>query len=161
MCCFLNETLYILFWFSTCRFRNIGNQDTRVRPYTRAWFFPIFNLCHTLWSKIIWFLNPLSNENFRKYFPVKQKRNTERSLNSAEIRIFHEHSESIQWYFRNVSVDWKEKFYLLGVMRLILILSNNKRLLSDKRNRKHVICIYFIALFFKLVPTWYKMYKCI
>ena len=94
---FLKWNFDFLFWFSTCRLRNIGNQDTRVWPYPRAWFFPIFNLCHTLWSKIIWFLNPLSNENFRKYFPVKQKRNTERSLNSAEIRIFHEHSESIQW----------------------------------------------------------------
>ena len=36
---------------------------------------------------------------------------TERSLNSAWNPDFSEHSEGIQWTFRNVSVDWKENFH--------------------------------------------------
>ena len=36
---------------------------------------------------------------------------TERSLNSAWNQDFSEHSLSIQWTFRNVSVDWKENFH--------------------------------------------------
>ena len=36
---------------------------------------------------------------------------TDRSLNSAWKPDFSEHSEGIQWTFRNVSVDWKENFH--------------------------------------------------
>ena len=36
---------------------------------------------------------------------------TERSLSSAWNPDFSEHSVSIQWTFRNVSVDWKENFH--------------------------------------------------
>ena len=44
---------------------------------------------------------------------------TERSLNSAWNPDFSEHSVSIQWTFRNVSVDWKENFHPVFIVFML------------------------------------------
>ena len=166
MCCFWNETLYFLFWFSTCRFRNIGNQDTRVPPYTMAWFF---------FSFLIYFIRCIQNYMTLKpliwwkilelFFPCKAKTKywmvTERSLNTTWNPDF-------SWKFREHSVVIQKCFSRLKGE----LLSGGCCACYSHFNLWLQITIwlknyeaYYLNIFHRIVytrvPTWYKVYKCI
>ena len=75
------------------------------------------------------------------FFPSENKKNTEKSMHNAWNSDFSEHIVSIQWTYRNVSVNWKGHFHPVHMAN------------GDKK----IICVLFTCLvFFETLDAFYS-----